>query len=168
MGYLHVLWSRDCKIPYVYLTGSVRLMCRHPRGPCGFRTGMATALHSVLRETYCPGRMHCGLWNTRTISGACLMGADETRECTLGLYLLSQSRLCYIWPIRANKTTNWPSMGTKSLVAHVWKLYMLNHQPWNIRRPHNSKFFETSCGLVMHAVWFPMGTERNDWFRLLF
>ena len=76
----------------------------------------------------------------------------------LGLYLPSQTWLCDIWPIRVRKPTNWPSMGMKSLVAHVWKLYMLNHQPRDIR--HNSKFFETSCGLAMHAVLFPTCLQR--------
>ena len=30
--YLRVLWPRGCKIPYVYLTGSMRFTCGHPRG----------------------------------------------------------------------------------------------------------------------------------------
>ena len=33
MGYMCVLWSRGCKIPYVYLAGFVRFTCGHPRGP---------------------------------------------------------------------------------------------------------------------------------------
>ena len=70
MGYLRVLWSRGCKIPYVYLTGYVRFTCRHPRGPCGFYTGMGASLRSVLRELYGPVRMQCGLGNIRTIGGA--------------------------------------------------------------------------------------------------
>ena len=44
MCYLRVLWSRGCKIPYVYLTDSVRFTCRYPRGPCGFHTGMGTSI----------------------------------------------------------------------------------------------------------------------------
>ena len=40
------------------------------------------------------------------------MGSGEARECTLGLYLPAQTR--YL-----TRTTNWPSVGTKSPVAHV-------------------------------------------------
>ena len=54
MDYLRVLWSRGCKIPYMYLTGSVRFTCGHPRGPGGFHTGMGTSVRSVLREPYGP------------------------------------------------------------------------------------------------------------------
>ena len=50
VGYLRVLWSRGCKVPYVYLTGSVRFTHGHPKGPCGFHTGMETSVGSVLRE----------------------------------------------------------------------------------------------------------------------
>ena len=71
-GYLHVLWSRGCKIPYVYLTGSIRFMCGHLRGPCGFHTTIGTSVHSVLREPYGPSpmQMPCGPGNTCMISGA--------------------------------------------------------------------------------------------------
>ena len=94
VGYLHVLWSRDCKIPYMYLTCSVRLAFGHPRVPCGFHTGMGTSVRLVLREPYGPVRMPYGLGNTLTISSAGHTGSGEARGC--------------------NKTTNWPSMGTKS------------------------------------------------------
>ena len=70
MGYLRVLWSRSCKIPYVYLTGSVRFRSGHPKGPYGFHTDMGTSVHSVVRESYGPARKPCGLGNTRTINGA--------------------------------------------------------------------------------------------------
>ena len=70
MGHLCFLWSRSCKISYVYLDGSVRYTCGHLRGPYGFYTHMGTSVHSVLREPYGPVRMLCGLGNTRTISGA--------------------------------------------------------------------------------------------------
>ena len=46
MGYLRILWSRGCKIPYVYLTGSVRFTCGYPRGPRGFHSGMGTSVRS--------------------------------------------------------------------------------------------------------------------------
>ena len=84
-----------------------------------------------------------------------LTGSVEARECTLGLYILCQIRLCDIWPVRANKTANWPSVGTKSLVVHVWKLHMLSLQLQDIWRPHISNFFETSCGLACMLCDFP-------------
>ena len=52
MGYMRVLWSRGCKIPYVYLTGYIRFKCGHPRGPCGFLTGMGTSVRTVFGELY--------------------------------------------------------------------------------------------------------------------
>ena len=85
-------------------------------------------------------------------------GSGGDHEFKFGLYLPSQTRLCDIWHVRTNKTTNWPSMGTKPLVAYIWKLYMLNLQPRDIWRPHNLKIFETSCELTMHVMWFPTGT----------
>ena len=75
MGYLRVLWTRGCKTPYVYLIGSIRFTCGHPRGHCGFHTGMGTSVHSVFRG---PTRY------------------GEARKCTPGLYLPSQTRLCDI------------------------------------------------------------------------
>ena len=50
MCYLRVLWSRGCKIPYLYLTGSVRFTCGYPRGPCGFHTGMGTSVAGTVRS----------------------------------------------------------------------------------------------------------------------
>ena len=41
-----------------------------------------------------------------------------------GYIYQAKTWLCDIWPVRARKTTNWPSMCTESLVAHVWKLYV--------------------------------------------
>ena len=70
MGYLLVLWSRGCKIPYVYPTGSVRFTRGHPRGPCGFHLGMGTSVCSVFREVYGPMQMPCALGNTCMISDA--------------------------------------------------------------------------------------------------
>ena len=52
MGYLRVLWSRGCKIPYVNLTGSVRFTCGHHRGPCGLHAGMRTSVRSVLPSDF--------------------------------------------------------------------------------------------------------------------
>ena len=107
--------------PYVYLISSVRFTCGPPRGPCGFHTGMGTSVRSVLRESYGPVRIAgLGISVRSVVQG--LTGSGEARECTLGLYLPSQTRLCDMWPIRARKTTNWLSMGTKSLVAHVLKV----------------------------------------------
>ena len=57
------------EIPYVYLTGSVRFMCGHPKVPCRFHTGMGTSVRSVLMELYGPVRMPCGLGNICTIGG---------------------------------------------------------------------------------------------------
>ena len=36
-----------CKI--LYLTGSVRVTCGYPRGPCGFHTGMGTSVAGTVR-----------------------------------------------------------------------------------------------------------------------
>ena len=69
-GYLRVVWSRGCKIPCVYLKGSIRFTCEHPRAHCGFHSGMGTSVRSVLREPYGPVRTPCGLGNVRTIRGA--------------------------------------------------------------------------------------------------
>ena len=110
--------------------------------------GMGTSVCLVMREPYSPVRA----WEypydqwCRSLQG--LVRSASPRW---------QIQLCDIWPVRANKTTNWPSMGTKSLVARVWKLHMPNLQPREIWHPHNLKFFETSCWLAMHAVWFPTG-----------
>ena len=70
MGYLRVLWSRGCKIPYVYPTGSIRFTRGHPRGFCGFYSGMGASVRSVLREVDGSVRMPCRLGNTGTIRGA--------------------------------------------------------------------------------------------------
>ena len=70
VGYLRVLWSRGCKIPYVYFTGYVMFKCGHPEGLCGFHTGMGTSVRSILRELYGPMRVSCGLGNIRSIVGA--------------------------------------------------------------------------------------------------
>ena len=68
-SYLRVVWTRGCKIPYVYIKGSVRFMCEHPRGPCGFHTGMGTSVRSVLQKPYDPVRTPYGLGNICAISG---------------------------------------------------------------------------------------------------
>ena len=136
-GYLRVLWSRGCKIPYVYLIGSVRFKCGYPRGPCGFHTDMGSSVRSGLREPYGPMWMTCDLEMPIRSVVQGLTRSGETHECKLGLYLPSQTRLCDIWPV----------------------LYMLNLQPRDIR--HNSKFFETSLGLAMHAIWFPTCLHRR-------
>ena len=85
MGYLRVLWSRGCKIPYVYLTCSIRFTCGHPRCPCGFHTGMGTSVRS---------RAGLGVSVRSVVQG--LTGSGEARECMLGLFLPSQTRLCDI------------------------------------------------------------------------
>ena len=128
-------------------------------GSCGLRTGSRAWGHPYVQ--FCGNRMvPCGLGNNRTISDAGPYGARWGPRAHARVYLPRQTQLCEIWHVRARKTTNWPSMGTNSLVAHVWKLYMLNLQPRDIRSPHNSKLFETSCGLGIHAVWFPTGSHR--------
>ena len=109
--------------------------------------------HGVARYRTCTLQVPYGS-RAGTLWTMWITGSGEARECTLGLYLPSQTRLCDIWTVRARKTTNWPSMGTKTLVAQVWKLYMPKFQPRDIR--HNSKFYETLCGFAMHAVWLPM------------
>ena len=152
MGYLRVLWSGGCKLPYVYLTGSVRFTCGHPWGPCGFHTGMATTVRSVLPEPYGPVWMVCRLGNTRTISGAGPCGVRWGPRVHARI-IFTKPNTCDSWPVSARKTTNWPSMGTESLVDHVWKLYMLSLQPRDIQ--HNSKFFEISCGLECMPCDFP-------------
>ena len=140
MGYLRLLRLQDTyrfrKVHVRVPRGSLLIPCRHG----DIRT---FRFAGTVRSVWMP----CGLGNTRTVSGAGPYGVQWGPRGSLEFYLPSQIRLCDIWPIKARKTTNWPSMGTKSLVAHVWKLYMLNLQPWDIR--HNSKFFETSFGLAM-------------------
>ena len=68
------------------------------------------------------------------------------------------SWVCDIWPVWDRKTTNWPSIGTKSLVAHVWKLYMLYLQPRDIR--HNSKFRNIVPTRYTFTMWFPTCLHR--------
>ena len=75
-----------------------------------------------------------------------------------GYIYQAKTRWCDVWTVGARKTTNCPSIGTKSLVSHMCKEYKLKLQPRDLR--HNSKFFETSCILVMHAVWFPTCLQR--------
>ena len=70
IGYLRVVWPRGCKIPYVYINGSVRFKCEHFKARCGFHTGMGTSVRLVLRKPYGPVRTPCGLGNNLTISGA--------------------------------------------------------------------------------------------------
>ena len=80
-----------------FLTGSVSFTCGHPMGPCGFHTGIRTSVSSVSCKPYGPVRMPCGLGNTRMISGAGpFTGSGEVLECTLALYLPSQTRLCEV------------------------------------------------------------------------
>ena len=93
MCYLCVLWSRDCKLPYVYLTCSVRLTCRYPRGLCGYHTGMGTSVAGTVRS-----RVVCRAGLTIPVRSVVqgITGSGEARECTLGLYLPSHTRVCDI------------------------------------------------------------------------
>ena len=97
-SYLRVVWSRGCKIPYVYLKGSVRFTCEHPKGtlwiPYGhwnIRTfsfaGTVRSRADAVRAWKYLCDQWCRSFNT---------GSGEARECTLGLYLPSQTRLCDI------------------------------------------------------------------------
>ena len=92
----------------------------------GSRTGTQEAPVDSIRAwehqyvQFCGNRAGLGISVWSVVQG--LTGSGEDRECTLGLYLPSQTRLCDIWPVSARKTTNWPSMGTKSLVAHCLKV----------------------------------------------
>ena len=95
-GHMHtgVLWV-ICVSVVTGLQDTVRVpYVRPPRGPCGFHTGMGTSVRSVLPEPYGPVRI-CWLGNTRTISGVGPYGADEAHECTLGLYLPSQTHVIF-------------------------------------------------------------------------
>ena len=130
MGYLRVLWTRGCKIPYVYLIGSIRFTCGHPRGHCGFHTGMGTSV-----------QFFRALRGTVRLSNARPGYIYQAKHDYVTFYPLGPGRLLtgLLW-------------APKSLVAHIWKLYMLSLQPRDIER--NSKFIETVCGLVLHAEWF--------------
>ena len=157
-GVLWVIWPCSLVIglqdtvhaPYMFRKVHVRAPCRPLWISFGHGNIRTFSFEGTVRSRADAERA----WDTRTAP----FGSGEACQCTLGLYLPCQTRLCDIWPVRANNTTNWPSVGTKSLVAHVWKLYMLNLQPRDVRRPHNSKLFEISCGLEMHDMWFPTGT----------
>ena len=169
MGYLHVLWSRGCKIPYVYLTCSVRFTCGPTKGTCGFLSGMGTSVSSVLREPYGPVRMPCGLGNTRTISGGSAF-LGPVRPATVRSGYVYQVKHDYVK--RANKTTNWPSMGTcrirharlstdpKSSETHLWKLYILIFQPRVIRARIGPKPHEKSYKAAARSY-----TQSNQSFR---
>ena len=117
-------WSRGWKIPYVYLTGYVRFTCGHPRGPCGFHTGMGTSSRSradAMRAWEYPHDQWC-----RALRGP--VGHTSARSC-------------YIYQTKHDYVT-FDQLGpgrlltdAKSLLAQVSKLYMLNLQPRGIR--HN-------------------------------
>ena len=110
IGYMRVVWSRCCKIPYLYLTGSVRFTCGHPRGPYGFHTGMGTSVRSVLRKLYGPVRMPCGLGNTRTISGGVLWGPVRP----------GSARSCFIYQAKHEYVTFDPLGAGRLLNGLLW------------------------------------------------
>ena len=64
VSYLHVLLSRGCKIPYMYLTSSIRFTCGYPRGHCGFHTAWE---HPYVQ--FCGNRTVPCRCRARTISG---------------------------------------------------------------------------------------------------
>ena len=77
MGYLRVLWSRGCKIPYVYLTGSVRFTC-----------GTLGAPVDSIRALEHPYVQVCG---NRTVP------CDQWCRALHGLVWTANARLCYIY-----------------------------------------------------------------------
>ena len=111
-SYLRVVWSRGCKIPYVYLKGSVRLTCEHPKGPCGFHTGIGTSVRSVLREPYDPVRTPCGLGNICAISGAGPLIRDLVRPAS--------ARSDYIYQAKHDYVTSDPLGPGRLLTGLLW------------------------------------------------
>ena len=112
MGYLHVLCSRGCKIPYVYLTGSVRFTCGHPKSPCGFHSGMGTSVRSVLREPYGPVRMPCGLENPH--------GYDQWCRALRGPVMRASARSAYIYQAKQDYVTFDPLGPGRLLSGLLW------------------------------------------------
>ena len=80
IGYLRVLCSRGCQIPYLYPTGCVRFTRDHSRGPCGFISDMGVSVRSVLRECTVPCGCRSGLGIPARSFVQGLTGFGEARE----------------------------------------------------------------------------------------
>ena len=115
------------------------------RYPCSLVLGLQDKVHMGTSVRSCAGLgifASASTWRDIGVQW-CRALRGPVRPASVGSGYIYQTRLCDIWPVMARKTTNWPSMGTKSLVAHFWTLYRFNLLPRDIW--HNSKFFETSC-----------------------
>ena len=106
MGSLHVLWLQIARCRMRTLKGSLRFICGHHTGSCGFHTRLGIRLYMRARADAING-----LGNIRMISRAWTYGARWGPWATFVLYLPGKTWLYAIWPVGTSSALARRSIG---------------------------------------------------------